>query len=121
MNKNEAFRIRGNKCEECGLDGVWNGKPIRMHFHDHKKDSNKLLCPNCHSQTDTYCGRTSWKNENARIAFYERHSKRMKQNNPMQVSSFREKLSQAKKGKPLSDEHRQKISEAIKRKKSEKN
>ena len=51
------------KCEICGLT-EWNGKPI--HFHLHHKDGNhnnnsfenlQVVCPNCHSQTDTYCGK----------------------------------------------------------------
>jgi 5-methylcytosine-specific restriction endonuclease McrA len=24
---------------------------------DHRLENLRLLCPNCHSQTDTYCGR----------------------------------------------------------------
>ena len=50
------------KCEECGTL-TWNGRPIRLHVHHidgnhiHNVVENiKLLCPNCHSQTDTYCG-----------------------------------------------------------------
>jgi hypothetical protein len=54
---------RGNKCEECGITD-WNGKQIKL--EKHHKNGNKLentkeniifLCPNCHSQTDNYCGR----------------------------------------------------------------
>lgn len=52
-----------NKCSECGLHSVWNNKPIVMHL-DHINGNNRdfrianlrLLCPNCHSQTETYCG-----------------------------------------------------------------
>jgi len=118
MTKKERIRAIGNKCEECDLDGQWNGKPLTMHFHDHGKDSNKLLCPNCHSQTDTYAGKASWKNENERIAFYERHSDRMKENNPMHVLSYREKLSRAKMGHTPWNKGKKcpQISEGLKRK-----
>lgn len=55
--------LKENKCEECGIC-EWNNKPIVCHL-DHKDGNRfnhsllnlKLLCPNCHSQTDTYCGR----------------------------------------------------------------
>jgi hypothetical protein len=51
-------------CVECGIGTMWNKKPITLHV-DHKDGNNKndeltnlrYLCPNCHSQTDTYAGR----------------------------------------------------------------
>lgn len=56
------------KCYNCGNSGIWNGKPLTLQL-EHKNGNNRdyrlsnlcLLCPNCHSQTDTYCG----KNRNA--------------------------------------------------------
>lgn len=50
-------------CAECGIDS-WNGRPIVLHLDhingirdDHRLENLRFLCPNCHSQTDTYCGR----------------------------------------------------------------
>ncbi len=52
------------KCEGCNNNGVWNGKELTLHL-DHKngnRTDNRLenfrfLCPNCHTQTETYAGR----------------------------------------------------------------
>lgn len=51
-----------NKCEVCGLT-VWNNKPITCQLHhingdntDNRLENLQILCPNCHSQTDNYCG-----------------------------------------------------------------
>ncbi len=50
-----------SECDECGNTGSWNGKPLCLQL-DHK-DGNpsnnsitnlRILCPNCHSQTDTF-------------------------------------------------------------------
>ena len=45
----------------CGIN-EWNGKPLKLHL-DHidgnrknsKRKNLRFLCPNCHSQTKTYC------------------------------------------------------------------
>lgn len=54
--------LKENKCECCGID-MWNNKPIVLQLHhidgDHTNnelENLQLLCPNCHSQTDSYCG-----------------------------------------------------------------
>lgn len=55
---------RGYKCEECGCGSTWNSKPITLQL-DHvngNSDNNSLdnirwLCPNCHTQTETWCAR----------------------------------------------------------------
>lgn len=54
----------GNNCSICNLKPEWNGKPLELHL-DHidgnRKnnipDNLRLLCPNCHSQTETYSGK----------------------------------------------------------------
>jgi len=51
-------------CSECGIGETYNGKFLRLQVH-HIDGDNKnneisnltLLCPNCHSQTDSYCGK----------------------------------------------------------------
>lgn len=51
-------------CEECGIKDTYNGKPIILQCDhidgdndNHSLDNLRLLCPNCHSQTETWCGR----------------------------------------------------------------
>lgn len=55
--------VRGNKCEICCVKD-WNKKSLSLHVDhiDGNSDNNipdniRLLCPNCHSQTETFCGR----------------------------------------------------------------
>ena len=51
-------------CASCGTGETWNGRPLTLHvdhidgcFWDCRQENLRLLCPNCHSQTDTYAGR----------------------------------------------------------------
>jgi hypothetical protein len=56
-------KILEDKCSICGIK-EWNGKKINMHLDhingissDHVLSNLRLVCPNCHSQTETYCGK----------------------------------------------------------------
>lgn len=49
------------KCDMCGID-TWMGASIDLqidHINGNKKDNRednlRFLCPNCHSQTSTFC------------------------------------------------------------------
>lgn len=53
------------RCVECGLEGEWNGKPLVLQLDhingvnsDHRLENLRFLCPNCHTQTDTYAGKS---------------------------------------------------------------
>jgi 5-methylcytosine-specific restriction endonuclease McrA len=52
------------QCSECENPGEWNGKKLILildHINgirnDHRLENLRFLCPNCNSQTDTFCGR----------------------------------------------------------------
>lgn len=65
LKSKDAVRVRlikerGRKCEECKLT-EWFSKPITLETEhidgnnkNNKKNNLKLLCPNCHSYTDTW-------------------------------------------------------------------
>lgn len=64
-----AEGLRERKCETCGLT-EWMGQPISLQLHhvngngrDNSLGNLQLVCPNCHSQTDTWGGR----NKNRRL------------------------------------------------------
>lgn len=53
-------KLLQNKCSECGII-EWNGKQINLELDhidgvrgNHIFENLRLLCPNCHSLTDTY-------------------------------------------------------------------
>jgi len=62
-NRLVAEGLKDYKCEECGII-EWNSKSITIEMdhingnrHDHSLTNLRMLCPNCHSQTDTYKSR----------------------------------------------------------------
>lgn len=55
------FSLVKNECSKCQLLPMWNGLPLTFHLDhiDGDSDNNtlsnlRLLCPNCHTQTETF-------------------------------------------------------------------
>jgi len=51
----------------CGVSEEWLGKPMSLQLdhingihNDNRIENLRLLCPNCHSQTETFAGRKGW-------------------------------------------------------------
>lgn len=49
-------------CSECGMGTTWNGKKLVLqvdhvdgNWYNNLLDNVRFLCPNCHSQTETFC------------------------------------------------------------------
>lgn len=64
------------ECYECGITD-WRGKRLALHLdhingvrNDQRLENLRLLCPNCHSLTETYAGRNarSWRRRGTAVA-----------------------------------------------------
>jgi predicted RNA-binding Zn-ribbon protein involved in translation (DUF1610 family) len=53
-------------CAECGMGPEWRGKPLVLRLdhingerNDDRIDNLRFVCPNCDSQSPTFCGRNN--------------------------------------------------------------
>jgi len=55
-------------CGECHQTSIWNGKSLILQidhingiYNDNRLENLRWICPNCHSQTQTFAGRNQGK------------------------------------------------------------
>lgn len=58
------------KCSDCGIGPEWNGKPLTLQldhingvWNDNRRENLRILCPNCHAQTETFSGKAKEKKQ----------------------------------------------------------
>jgi 5-methylcytosine-specific restriction endonuclease McrA len=69
--------LKKTRCEACGISR-WLDQPLSMQLHhkngdgmDNRLFNLSLLCPNCHSQTDTYGGRNGHRKPDRHLKLIE--------------------------------------------------
>lgn len=72
LKREKLFREQSGKCNRCGLTD-WQGFPITLELehkngnhYDNSRENVELLCPNCHSLTDTWRGRNKNKGKSGK-------------------------------------------------------
>lgn len=60
--------MKKDVCEICGQGNIWNGKSLVLQLdhingnhYDNRLENLRIVCPNCHSQTDTFANKKNKK------------------------------------------------------------
>lgn len=66
--KKRLIEVNGEICSACGITNEWNGIFLSLQVdhrnginNDNRPENLRLLCPNCHSQTSNFSGKSSRK------------------------------------------------------------
>ena len=67
-------KILDYKCNKCNNNGNWMNNKLSLHLdhinginNDNRIENLRFLCPNCHSQTETYSGKNVKKDDKDKI------------------------------------------------------
>ena len=67
MFKGVKEKILEEKCSICNINNIWNNKKLVLqldHINGNNKDNRlenlRMLCPNGHSQRETFAGRNKY-------------------------------------------------------------
>jgi predicted Zn-ribbon and HTH transcriptional regulator len=81
IRKRILLENRPHQCEVCGLS-EWRNQPIPLEMDhidgnaDHNEEENlRLICPNCHAQTETYKGANAGRNSSRQKMRRKRYAK----------------------------------------------
>lgn len=80
LNKKiRKYNLKPYICEKCGNKGEHMGKSLSLHLdhinginNDNRLENLRFLCPNCHSQTSTYCGKSKKKDKKEPVSKKEK-------------------------------------------------
>jgi 5-methylcytosine-specific restriction endonuclease McrA len=69
-------------CSICSLEPVWNGIKLSLQLDhingvndDNRMENLRFVCPNCHSQQDTYAAKNRFNGKRKPKPYYKKHKK----------------------------------------------
>jgi len=85
--KNKLYKaeLKEEKCELCKIGNIWNNKKLTLQLDhingvhtDNRIENLQIICPNCHSCTENYCGRNVKLNNIKKGKVYIKNTKQYK-------------------------------------------